>query len=193
MHCPGHAGVTGKDRADTLAGKATFTSSLMLLGRRSEVLRSMRHYLQAQSQEHHTIDHLQERGVERESARRSSDRERTRKGGQIVNLWEKHWNSFKGNVGDTQTGWSAYGLFFLERIDTIFIWTKQAQWRWLISTDTWLDRPTLSCNTACSECRGRKYISRPNLIPPPGWAVFASVMQVHFCCCFFLLENLEVI
>ena len=40
--------------------------------RKEEVLRSLRHYLQAQSQGHHTIDLLEERGVERESAQRSS-------------------------------------------------------------------------------------------------------------------------
>ena len=69
VYCPGHAGVKGNDRADRLAGKAILTSGL-LLGR-SEVLRSLRHYLRAQSQGHHTIDRLEERGVERGSARRS--------------------------------------------------------------------------------------------------------------------------
>ena len=73
---PGHAGVKGNDRADTLAGKATLTSGL-LLGR-SEVLRSLRHYLRSQSQGHHTIDRLEERGVERGSARRSSLKGRQR-------------------------------------------------------------------------------------------------------------------
>ena len=67
--CPGHAGVKGNDRADRLAGKATLTGGL-LLGR-SEVLRSLEHYLWAQSQGHHTIDRLEERGVEGRSARRS--------------------------------------------------------------------------------------------------------------------------
>ena len=61
VYCPRHAGVKGNDRADRLAGKAILTSGL-LLGR-SEVLRSLRHYLQAQSQGHHTIDRLEERGV----------------------------------------------------------------------------------------------------------------------------------
>ena len=70
MHCSGYAGVKGNDRADRLAGKATLTSS-SLLGR-SEVLRSLRHYLRVQSQGHHTIDRLEKRGVERGSARRSS-------------------------------------------------------------------------------------------------------------------------
>ena len=39
---------------------------------RLEVLRSLRHYLRAQSQGHYTIDRLEERGVERGSARQSS-------------------------------------------------------------------------------------------------------------------------
>ena len=67
---PGLAGVKENDRADGLACKATLTSGLLLGG--SEVLRSLRHYLRTQSQGHHTIDRLEERGVERESARRSS-------------------------------------------------------------------------------------------------------------------------
>ena len=39
---------------------------------------SMRHQLRAQSQGHHTIDHLKESGVERGSARRSSLKGRER-------------------------------------------------------------------------------------------------------------------
>jgi ribonuclease HI len=70
VYCPGHAGVKGNDRADRLAGKATITGGLRL--GRSEVVRSLRHYLRAQSQGHHTIDHLEERGIERGSAQRSS-------------------------------------------------------------------------------------------------------------------------
>ena len=76
VYCPGHAGVKGNDRADRLAGKANLPSGF-LLGR-SEVLRSLRHYLRAQSQEHHTVDRLEERGVERGSARRSSLKGRER-------------------------------------------------------------------------------------------------------------------
>ena len=69
VYHPGHAGVKGNDQADRLAGKAPITNGL-LLGR-SEVLRSLRHYLREQSQEHHTIDRLEQKGVERGSARRS--------------------------------------------------------------------------------------------------------------------------
>ena len=76
VYCPGHAGVKKNDRSDKLAGKATVTSGL-LLGR-TEVLRSLRHYQRAQSQRHHTIDRLEERGVERGSVRRSSLKGRER-------------------------------------------------------------------------------------------------------------------
>ena len=76
VYCPENAGVKGNDRAKRLAGKATLTSG-SLFGR-SEVLRSLRHYLRAKSQEHHTTDRLEERGVERGSARRSSLKGRER-------------------------------------------------------------------------------------------------------------------
>ena len=70
VYFSGHAGVKGNNRADRLAGKATIASGLRL--GRSEVLRILRHYLQAQSQGHHNVDGLEEGGVERGIARRSS-------------------------------------------------------------------------------------------------------------------------
>ena len=76
MYFCGHAGVKENESADRLAGKATITSGLFL--GIPEVLRSLRHYLQAQSQGHHNIDPLEERGVERGSARRSSLKGRER-------------------------------------------------------------------------------------------------------------------
>jgi len=45
VYYPGHAGVKGSNRADRLVGKATLKNGL-LLGR-TEVLRSLRHYLRA--------------------------------------------------------------------------------------------------------------------------------------------------
>ena len=63
-------------KSDRLSGKAALTNGL-LLGR-SKVLRSLRHYLRAQSQGHHIIDRQEERGVDRESARRSSLKGRER-------------------------------------------------------------------------------------------------------------------
>ena len=70
MYCPRHAGVKGNVRADRLAGQATIGSGLRL--GRPEVLGNLRHYLPSvQSQGHHTIYRLEERSVERGSARRS--------------------------------------------------------------------------------------------------------------------------
>ena len=56
------AAVKGNGRADRVS-KAAITSGLCLA--RSEVLRSLRHYLRAQNQGHHTIDRLEERFMER--------------------------------------------------------------------------------------------------------------------------------
>ena len=70
MYSLGYSRVKENDPTDRLAGKAT--STCVLLVSRSDVLRSLRHYLQAQSQGHHTIDRLEERGVERGSASRRS-------------------------------------------------------------------------------------------------------------------------
>ena len=63
----------------------------------SEVLRSLRHHPRAQSQGHHTIDRLEERGVERESARRSSLKGRER----AIVQSDEHLNHFTGNVWET--------------------------------------------------------------------------------------------
>ena len=70
VYYPGYAGVKGNDRTDRQTGNANLTNYLLLGS--SEVLRSLRHYLRAQSQGHDTINHLEERDVERGSARRSS-------------------------------------------------------------------------------------------------------------------------
>ena len=78
-HCSVPAGVKENDRADKLAGKVTLASGLFF--GRSEVLRSLiisETLTAAQSQGHHTMDHLEERGVERGSASRSSLKGRQR-------------------------------------------------------------------------------------------------------------------
>ena len=113
VYCPGHAGVNGNERADRLAGKATVVSGLHI--GRPEVLRSLRHYQRAQSQGHHTIDHLEERGVERGSARRSSLK--GMRAGHHQS--DEHWNFFKGDSGETSDRWDGAHMGFSERIDTI--------------------------------------------------------------------------
>ena len=84
----------GNDRADRLAGKTTPKSGL-LLGR-SVVLRSLRHYLRAQSQGYHTI------------WRREALKEEA--------LDDHPWNRFKGKnfreMAEARMGFS-------ERVDTI--------------------------------------------------------------------------
>ena len=78
--------------ADGLAGKVTLTSGLRL--GRSGVLRSLRHYLREQTQGDHTIDRLEERGVERN--RLTIFLQRTREGHRQL---DRHWNCFNGNFG----------------------------------------------------------------------------------------------
>ena len=114
LYCPGHAVVKGNDQAHRLAGKATLTGGSLL--RRSEVLRSLRHYLQVQG--HHTTDCLEQRGVERGSARLSTME------GQARAIFNQ---TNDGTVSKTMLGkplrqGGAY-VGFSERIDTILNWT----------------------------------------------------------------------
>ena len=76
---------------------------------RSEALMSLRHYLQVQRQRRHTIDRLEERGVERGSARRSSLKGRERAFVTQTNTG----TALKATLGKLlrETGWSAYGFF----------------------------------------------------------------------------------
>ena len=110
----------GTNRTDRLAGKGTIARAL-LLGR-SEVLRSLRHYLRAQSQVlgHHTIDRLEERGVERGSAWRSSSKGRERGPSSVRRTLElflrQRWGTF------WETGWSAYVLFRAQRYHLELKW-----------------------------------------------------------------------
>ena len=142
---PGPAGVKGNDWADRLVGKATITGGLCL--RRSGVLRSLRHYLQAQSQGHHTIDHAEERGRERGSAEWSSLKGQQRAIVSQMNIGsvleadkgisDEHWNCFKGKIGELwtvskatlgnlwETGWSTCGLFWAHRYHLELNWTEQ--------------------------------------------------------------------
>ena len=53
IYCPWYTGVKGNNRADRLEGKATITNGVRL--GRSDVLRSLIHYLRAESQGRHTI------------------------------------------------------------------------------------------------------------------------------------------
>ena len=63
IYCPGHAGVSGNERADRLVRTADITSVLQL--GRAEVLRGLRNFLNMDRPEHHSTGHLKERGVEK--------------------------------------------------------------------------------------------------------------------------------
>ena len=67
IYCPGHSGVFGNERAHRLASTADITSGLQL--GRAEVLRN---FLNMDRPEHHCIERLKERVVEKGSGRRST-------------------------------------------------------------------------------------------------------------------------
>ena len=58
IYCPGHAGVSGNERADRLASTADITSGLQLGS--AEVLRGLRNFLSTDKPEHHSTDRLKE-------------------------------------------------------------------------------------------------------------------------------------
>ena len=70
IYCPGHAGVSGNERAGRLASTADITSGLQL--GRAEVLVGLRNFLNMDRPEHHSIDRLKERGVEKGGGRHST-------------------------------------------------------------------------------------------------------------------------
>ena len=70
IYCPGHAGVSGNERADRLASTADITSGLQL--GRAEVLRGLGNFLNMDRPEHHSTDRLKERGVLKGSPRHST-------------------------------------------------------------------------------------------------------------------------
>ena len=77
MYCPGHAGVRGNEQADSLASTGDIREGLTL--GKTEVLRELRQTLKARMPPaHHSVERLQERGIERGSGRRSTLRGRER-------------------------------------------------------------------------------------------------------------------
>ena len=70
IYCPGHARVSGDERADRLASTTDITSGLQL--GRAEVLRGLRNFLNMDRPEHHSTNCLKERGVEKGGGRHST-------------------------------------------------------------------------------------------------------------------------
>ena len=95
MHCHGHAGVKGNDRADRLAGKKATIANGLRLGR-SDMLRSLRHYLRDTASD---IAYRSPGGERRGKRKRSPIfPERTRESHRQS---DEHWNRCKGNVRET--------------------------------------------------------------------------------------------
>ena len=107
----------GNDSADRLAGKATISG----LHLRSEVLRSLRHYLLAQSRGHHTTNHPEDRDMDRGSAWWSSLKGRERAIVSQINIETVSKASFGKLVRDRMEslGFSKHIV-----IDTILNWTE---------------------------------------------------------------------
>ena len=93
IYSPGHAGVSGNERADRLASTADITSGLQL--GRAELLRGSRNFLSTDKPEHHSIDRLKERGVEKGSGRHSTlqglGETAKRRGGARMGLSERYY------------------------------------------------------------------------------------------------------
>ena len=113
IYCLGNAGVKGKDQADRVAGKATLTNNLCL--KRSEMLRSLKHWMWTLGQGHHTIHRLEERSVERRSTEWSS-----LKGWERVIIGQT-LKPFQGQCWDRV---ERIIMSFLKCIDIIFTWTE---------------------------------------------------------------------
>ena len=79
------------------------------------------HYLRTQSQGHHTTGRLQERGIERGNARRSSlkGRERVIVNQTNIGTVQQRWQNFR------ETGWSACGHFWAHRSHLELKWTER--------------------------------------------------------------------
>ena len=70
IYCPGHTKVSGNEWADRLVSTGDITSGLQL--GMEEMLRGLRNFLNMDRPEHHSTDHLKERGVEKGSSRHST-------------------------------------------------------------------------------------------------------------------------
>ena len=113
IYCPGHAGVSGNERADRLASTADITSGLQL--GRAEVLRGLRNFLSTDKPEHHSIDRLKERGVEKGSGRHSTLQGRERSVFNQTNIG----TVFEGNLGETAKRRGGARMGLSERYDAI--------------------------------------------------------------------------
>ena len=105
ISCPGHGVVRGNERADRLASTADITSGLQLS--KAEVPKGLRNFLNMDRPEHHRINYLKERGMEKGGGRYFTFRGRERS---VINLTlALCWGQPRGDC--RETGRRAYGSF----------------------------------------------------------------------------------
>ena len=144
-----------------------------LLLRRSEVLRSLRHYLRAQSQ---TSQHRSPGGERRWKRKRYTIfLERTREGHRQSG---EHWNRFKGTVGETSERRGRAHMDFSERIDTILNWTKLPSGKRQIFRFVNLTRA--SCYKGWVVCF--QPVDRPNVVNVCRHTIYACGTILCDCC-----------
>ena len=116
IYCPGHAGVSGNERAGRLASTADITFGLQL--GRAEVLRGLRNFLNMDRPEYHSMDRLTERGMEEGSGPHSTLQGRERSVFNQANIG----TASRATLGilPERRGGARMGLF--ERYDAILNW-----------------------------------------------------------------------
>ena len=114
-----------------LVFKAAITSRLC--SGRSEVLRNLRQYLWIQNQEHHTIDDMEERGIEKDSGKWSTLKEWDRAIVNQTNIESVPKATFLGKpLRDGVECLKNDGLPGM--LDTVLNWTKLngTEWNWCV-------------------------------------------------------------
>ena len=144
-------------------------------GERRGQKKRFRHYLQAQSQGHHTIDHLEERGVDRRSASDTTCRHKAKGITPSIKVWTEEAlqtlpagtkprtsNGLKERGMDRGSTW--YSLKRRERaiisqMDTGTVWKATLRdrvkriWAFLsIQTPSWTDKNSPGKNLCCWRC-----------------------------------------
>ena len=127
IYCPGHAGVSGNERADRLASTADITSGLQLS--RAKVLRGLRNFLNMDRPEHHSINCLKTRGLEKGSGWHST-------------FWGQERSMFnQTNIGivsratlrrQLRDGVEHIIMGLSERYNAAFSWNWKTEWNWSI-------------------------------------------------------------
>ena len=120
IYCTGHASMKRNDWANGVVGKAAITCSLCLRG--SDMLRSLRHYLCAQSQGQHISDHQEERGMEEEALSDLPWKDKRRAPSMRWTL--EQFKDFIGKTSERQDGVFLYGFFWACRYHLELNWIE---------------------------------------------------------------------